>query len=454
MKPGWPARTSDELSDFLSQQQSAGELESQGFFTIAAEAAIGKLAAFGLPRASAWILKIVQAAVAAGAPRLQIAQHADVTLFEFEPGRPTSGNELQQWLASVQASPERWLQHLAAGLRSVGFADQRAFTLSLRSQGVETLIGWDGQELRRRDRPDPEFGRLLRLGVSFPADDRGKVLGGAFRSGTRAVEEYQELVNNASACPIPCLVDGRRIDTLERRQLQVIECSRSLLGLGWGSGVEGLHPFGPPQGLPKAQSSWRPSDRFTDSRPLTVVGQPGPTVSLLWRLEYHYRIEGHRSRESDFRFHSLPQSSRCCWLRDGVACQVERIEELDPSPISLTLYVGADDLETDISGFAMRDERALGRRLKRALRALVPQLAAVDVALQEHRSLPFGSHVALYGGIGLAVVTAVPTLGKSMVAALLGVQLLQSAHDKSQIVRDCRSALESFLINLDRVAHR
>ncbi|MCA9797640.1 MAG: hypothetical protein KC910_37780, partial [Candidatus Eremiobacteraeota bacterium] len=219
------------------------------------------------------------------------------------------------------------------------------------------MLGWDGAQLRRRDSADAEGGSLLRLGVSFPADDRGKIFGGAFRAGTRAVEEYQELVNNASACPIPCVVDGRRVDTLARRQHQVIDSSRSLLGLGWESDVDGLQSFLPPQGMPRSEQGWRPSDRFTDARPLTLVGRPSAAVSMLWRLDYHYRIESHRSKQSEFRFHSLPQTSRCCWLRDGVACQVERIEELEANPVSLSLYLSGDDLATDISGFAMRDER-------------------------------------------------------------------------------------------------
>jgi hypothetical protein len=51
---GWGFR-----GPFLSEAAGSGSFESQGVFTIAGKAAIGKLSFFLLPCKSAWVLKVV-----------------------------------------------------------------------------------------------------------------------------------------------------------------------------------------------------------------------------------------------------------------------------------------------------------------------------------------------------------------------------------------------------------
>ena len=78
-------RGHSELQQLLRQQQAEGKFDSGGQFTLDRDKALAKLAAFQLPRRGAWILKIVQSAVLAGATDLKIVQTNFETRVTFRP---------------------------------------------------------------------------------------------------------------------------------------------------------------------------------------------------------------------------------------------------------------------------------------------------------------------------------------------------------------------------------
>lgn len=444
----------DELEQFLNQESSVGQVESAGVFTVAGDAAVGKLAAFQLPRKSAWVLKVVQAAVASRAGSLDIQQKVDASFFVFEPAEPLTVQELQAAiLGSVQAAVPA-LEHLASGLRAVGFGDKRHFTLALEADGWQYLLWWDGKQLMRRDQQGVAVERpRLRLGVAYPRDDRGRRIGGLMR-GERAGEEYLELVRHACACPIPLRVDGRRLDNLERYKEKggLKTFSSLLLCLAWSDQPQSGVAFGLPQGLPSEGEGWRPTDKFTDKRPFKVVADSGADgVKSLWRLDYHYRIESHRSKYKSFQFNSVPEWSMVRWLKDGVVVHQEMLKTLGPTAVTLTAYLCADDLPTDLSGLQLRQSEQMDIRQREALRSLVPALPELGRGISNHKPLPFGMHAALWGGIGLAALTAIPSFGKTVFGVVSAAQLLLSAHDKRQIVKECEHQLDVFANRLRRV---
>ncbi len=440
----------DPLSQFLKLEAEAGTRHSEGVFTISAEAAIGKLAAFQLPRPSAWVLKIVQAAVAGQSPRVEFRQDARVTLILLQPRLTFTADELQGALMNTGEPENRALAHLSVALRAVGFGEKRPFTLALEGYGWQHLLGWDGKQLTRRSVEDPsalEF--LIRLGVAYPDDDKGRTLG--LRSG-RAVAEYQELVNSANICPIPLKVDGRRLDTSASPRGDSIHAYKtSLLALGWGE-FKGHHRLALPSGLPEAEKSWRPTDRFTDSRPFQLQAwSKRDLATMLYRVEYHYRIESYRGKYKSFSFHGVPLMSHCRWVKDGVVVHEQRIDQLSTNPVTLTLYLSAEGLSSDISGFKLRNSDQRNVLCAEAVQTILLQMEELDLALKSHKPLPFGWQAAAYGTIGVAALASLPTFGKSLMGAAVGYSMLTSAHDKYQLVKDSVTHLDMLTQRMRRV---
>lgn len=440
----------DPLSQFLQLEAEAGTRDSQGVFTISGEAAIGKLAAFQLPRPSAWVLKIVQAAVAGRAPKVEFRQDARVTLILFQPRERFTVDDLQSALMTTNICENRSLEHLSVALRAAGFGESRPFTLALEGDGWQHLLGWDGKQLSRRSVEDPEAREfLIRLGVAYPRDEQGRTLG--IRSG-KAVAEYQELVNSANICPIPLKVDGRRLDTsVTPRGHSIHAYKTSLLCLGWGAQSD--CPILPlPAALPEEDKSWRPTDRFTDKRPFRRAARSrGDQATMLYRVEYHYRIESYRGKHKSFTFHGVPLASSCRWVKDGVVVDEQRIDQLTTNAVNLVLYLSADGLGSDISGFKLRDSDVRSRRCAAAVHSILGEMEQLEKDLQSHKPMPFGWEAAAYGAIGVAALASLPTFGKSLMGAAMGYQMISSAHDKYQLVKDSANHLDVLTGRMRRV---
>ena len=432
------SRRPDQLDAMLAEARSGGQLDSEGSFTIAGEAAIGKLAAFQLPRVTAWILKMVQGAVVSQAPELRIRQSHEATTFEFSPVGGFQLEELRRSLLSPQISGEGAERHLAIGLRAVGFADKRAFTLALDQEGTRTILGWNGQKLVQRAEPHEGEVTRLQIGVAFPEEDKGRQLGGLMKSSGRATAEYKEVVLNAEVCPIPLTFDGRRIDRIEAPPSQELAGKMATLSLGWPALKQDEASFGRPQGIATNLSGWRPTDRFTDSRVFFSLGDlTQERVNSMVRLRYHYDIVSHRSKHKSFQFRNIPRASFCLWIRDGVICHRERAD-VPVRAVSYDLYLPGDGLPTDISGLTLRPGEEQALRLRQAQEHLRWQVEETLDKVKSHTPKPFGVHVALSGAMGVMGLLATPTtFGKSALAGFALLNMAISAYYKSKVMDDC-----------------
>ncbi|MCA9776424.1 MAG: hypothetical protein KC800_06905 [Candidatus Eremiobacteraeota bacterium] len=434
-------KNQDPLQLLLQEAGNVGRLDSEGSFTISGDAALGKLANFQLPRKSAWILKIVQAAVTAEAAALSISQSNETTTFVFYPEMEFGVDELKEALLSPGLVGPRPVQHLAVGLRAVGFGDGRAFTLALDRQGVRTYFGWNGKELAQRaEALPPEAPPRLTLGVAFPPEDMGRSLGGLAKGKGRATEEYQEIVSNGEVCPIPLLFDGRRIDTMQAPHPDETLGNTATLSVGWTpySEADGVPPLDLPKGMPERSTTWRPTDKFTDSRVFFFDGDLKQThTKCIVKLRYGYKVESHRSKHRSFKFQSLKRRSFYAWVKDGVICHRE-VSKIPVTPISFEVYLSADGLQTDLTGFQIKEDAEYVRRATLGKEQICFQVENTLHALQEHIPRPFSLHAATYGAVGLVFTLVAPmTVGKSLVGAFAFVGLALSAYDKKQIMDDC-----------------
>lgn len=430
--------TGISVSQLLREASSSGTVDSQGVFTIAGEAAIGKLASFQLPRQSAWILKVVQCAVAWGAEAIEAQQTNEATYIGFAANGPFDIDGLQEALLEVDYDGERYLEHLACGLRAVGFGDKRPFSVRVYHQETLDTYRWDGRELfREKSSISKVVACTVHLSVDFPEEDKGRRLGGLMRAAGRASEEYLELVERGEACPIPLKVDGLRLDTLAAARRN--DASVADLCLSWPEKEPEQPGLRIPQGVRQEGSRMPFADRFTDPGPLLIDGDLSkPEGSLLLKLAFHYKVISYGSKRAPFRFETYPKFSEVHWVRDGVICQTQSLR-WESCPVTLDLYLPADGLATDLSGLSFRDvaEEEQTRRLSRALVHLGPCLERLVAALRDHRALPFGIHTALYGGMGLIAGVVMPGLGKIAGTAAAGVGLFTSAQNKKQIVESC-----------------
>lgn len=434
----------------LADAKGMGTLDSAGTFTIAGEAAIGKLASFQLPRKSAWVLKIVQAAVTAESRSITVAQSNETTTFTFDTTVEFEVAQLKEALLSPQIVGPAPCRHLAVGLRAVGFGDRRAFTLAFDKDGKRTFLGWNGEQLTQREELLEEDSNLvIRLGVAFPEHDRGRSLGGLTKSAGRATDEYQELVRNCEACPVPLIVDGRRVDTLSASHYDQISGNTALISVGW-SPHDARFP-GPalelPHGLLRTPSKWKLTDKFTDDRVFFVDGdKTALSAGCLAKIWYSYKVVSHRSKHKSFQFTTIPRRSFYNWIKDGVVCQRQGSSD-DLGAISFELYLSADDLETDISGLKLRHQTdtRLAQRKAKAREQLRFQAENAVEALSNHMPKPFTLHTAIYGTATAAFTLLGPfTAGKTWIGAIFAVNLAISAYDKRKIMKDCEGRLVRF----------
>ena len=163
--------------------------DSHGSFTMDPLKAIETMAQAQLPGRTYWQLKLVQAAVASGAPALRIGP----ALITFRPQETWSLDQIQADLLQAHPSPTRALYHLKQALWNVAFSQKLDFTLELPEES-EALVYQAGRFERRPTRPEAG----LRLTVRYPPDPN----------------YLSEALARAYICPIPLTLDGRRIDSL------------------------------------------------------------------------------------------------------------------------------------------------------------------------------------------------------------------------------------------------
>lgn len=446
----------NSLEQMLREAKSLGKLDSEGSFTIAGEAAIGKLASFQLPRSSAWILKVIQSAVSSHAEGLWISQNNETTTFTYKLPPDFEVEMLKAALLSPEAPSDPKVAHLAIGLRTVGFGDRRAFTLACDQGEVRTILGWDGHQLVQKAEPIESGGpSLLRLGVAFPPEDQGRRLMGLAKSKGRATSEYLEVVKNAEVCPIPLFFDGLRVDRMQAPPADEAEGDSAILSVGWSTppSAPPLPEFLLPAGMQVDSRSWRPTDKFTDDRIFHLDGSTQTrNASCMTKIRYNYKIDHHRSKNRSFQFRSIRRFSYYCWMMDGVIIDRQRVAR-ENTVISYEIYLSAEGLSTDISGFTVRGTKAAVERMQVGRTHLRSCIESTLVAVQEHIPKPFGFHAVSMGALGAFLAVLVPvTAGKTFFAAFALLNLGLSAYDKSKIMDDCKRHLSLLSERLDKEA--
>ena len=431
---------------FLRNQRAVGRYESEGHFTLGAEAA-RKLANYALPEPSFWILKIVQAAVACGAPSINVRQGNVATIITFECNQEFDPRQVRKALVSadVEAGPAE--AYLVAGLRAVGVGGGRSFSIEFHREKAREAVIWDGEHLSVHNSQSGWKGcQKIELGVLWSSPDPGPL-----------VNEYRALIERAYTCPVELKVGGRRVDSLvpeipsnKKRETAsfLSDGADYICPIILGTGVSDSHLLKPMRvsaSVARDGKSWGITNRFTASRPLHVVGKKAATCTHLWRLDYSFQVKDWGLIDgAKFEFKAGSRESKVHWLLDGVLIQSDNLGVTHPG-VSLELFLNAEDLQLDLSGFAL-SEKSRDVRRARVEAAMSNFSEQVELA---RRKVGTVVPVPFAGGLApaLGIISACGAFMFKFIFLHIGLAAylgLKSAKHKRRVLNDCQKRLETF----------
>ncbi len=424
-----------ELENFLKEQQAEGVLESQGKFTMAREKALEKLAAFQLPRDTAWILKIVQAAVRCGAPGLDIRQTSTDTEFRFRCPESWTLEALDAALVDPENSEDLGLDHLKRGLWSVGINGLRPFHCSL--PGADKALVWNGKDFHQ---PPCQVTPDFHLTVSHRTvyEGKGLPLLRSIEAASGNATLARELRDHAFTCPIPLSLDKRRLDALQLCPGHGYSKTSYPAYLALASGQL------PDLPLPPGTFGGYDMPSGGDAqlkKLLHQVAQPQQiAVAALIAIHVERVTENKRTfwrrHQSDHHFY---------WVRDGVVVSRQSLAGLRTSPVSMAVIASAEGLPSDLSAFSVVQNAETQSRQRDALLAIWPRLQQAQIQLKPliESSQSYGRlGGGLLIGAGGLMMLASPIHGLGFMGWGL-FTLIQAGQDEVELENALQSELQS-----------
>ena len=360
-----------DLAKYLDEKGAEGTADSEGSFSVNQAEAARKLARFALPDTYSWALKLIQAAIAYGCSEVKVTQERNTTSFFFRPSSlediPTP-NDVIQTIISSDISGDSPLQRTVLALRALVEQSDFSFLLSLCREASRCETLYAGHDFSLMEESERErLGNIVTPGIQVRVSllrsnegRTGRFLGGLLIGPRRDVLLSKELIDKAYLCPIPLLVDGLRINRLlthprfgfveKRRPLVLggVDCPKSMPTLSCSE-------------LERKQIGILTDPRRAE-RPYT-----GSTNFPVWYLLYAdlnentEHVEGSRHITID-------------WHRDGVVVQREKKPIALTSRCHLTIFLSADGLQTDLTGFRLQETQEKKERVKAAFGSVVNDL--------------------------------------------------------------------------------
>lgn len=337
---------SSDFDTYLEEHLKGGERDSSGQFTLDREAALSKIAQYRFPYENAWVLKVAQAAVLSGSEWLDIRQTDSATEFRFSPRQSWSGQEFIQEFSNPGVTLEPAQEALRAGLWSVGVGKHRPFQLSFPAQPSGCL--WDGERLVATQEAWMEE---LELIVSHRVRQAGQELPLVrdLKSALINREILNAIKTGLYTAPLKLVVNGKRMDGFQFCP----DCGFTKFFFPLRAFALDLPEFPPlrfPPGFrvnlhPEISSKYNHFWEFFDVSEACKVAAPA-ALALLSAAPVG-EIDG------------------CLyWVRAGVVVQKEVFSQVGRGRTSLNLFVNADHLPTDLSGFSLLEQPAGQHRLQ------------------------------------------------------------------------------------------
>lgn len=409
----------EELEKYLGEQHAAGSSESTGVFTLSPQQAIEKMAAYSLPWEYAWVLKIVQAIVAAGASSLDVYVSNTEIQFRF-PGRaPWTLDEVERALLHPSAAPQRSLEHLKRGVWSC-LHQHQTFIYGAIGSRVALSLSRDGST---RPSLSPNDFNLIMLTHAHKHSAAELMLKGILplpgsESFAQVGPTREQLAKYCYASPIPIRMDGERYDNLlastthgyaayGAAPVRVLACHGDLpvqnyrvqVSTAWVSKQDD------PLKIPSPLRSY-----FFKDVSETVTAS---VTCLLALLITDFQATKFESARSQIHF-----------VLDGVIVHSRELP-MKRTRLSVAIYVSAEGLPTDISGLQLVQGAELDKRIRKAT-----HIADSELQILEAPSLKVASTAKMQKGCrALAGLSLVGAVAFHPLAIVSGVFLVLSLMD-------------------------
>lgn len=449
---GATSLASNEIEEYILDQEDEGSVVDSGEFSVDWRKARSRLTSHNLIRPSAWVLYLVQAAVQWNCERLDVVQSRYLTRFSFQfsAGSTPKSTDFESAISSLRVDANTPLEKLALVVEHLRLLPESRFQVKFRNsqEAVESIEFGD---LHWYDRfREPKADTIVLDINHWRMPDAQEVLP-ILKARRAQLEIRSELDHFCGPCPIPITLDAVRFQGLlcdidkpgdgPRAPwfLQTFKGNFPSLALPWGLGEE------------------------TGTAEDTAVCD---ALSGVVQVSLRQPPKG-----SELKAQARARSA-ILWVKHGVVTQVT------PFPFSsqillLSVFVSADELTSDLTGFQLVENEELRDRVKAirdcvkaALKEKFETTSAGDVKLdpKEHRTphpvagsvmfITFFAPIMAVGG--LISIMGLPFLSPLVVGiggAIAGSGYWGYKKQPFQVpdatyVGECKSALENDLRRL------
>lgn len=441
--PSMGSSSSSELYRWLKQQEAEGSLDSSGSFTLEQGKAWEKLGAFQLPFAEAWILKLVQAGVAADFP-LKVTQTREESTFHFDGASSWGRAALESAIFELEAAVDRALKHLAVGVRALAQLKTRPFSIRYPDG---THVAWTGKAFAEVS-SGGESGSFAVSIANFEFGESKAIFSlNNFEAARFRAEVESVLASHCHLGPRTVEIDGVEVASLlYDLRFGVTDSSRPLTFLRAPEDQE-LPSFSVAN--PKEFHGRGLGGHFVD------IGngdaeRMGPATACSAAAIVSVFVEKKKLRNDTIYYAPGRRRSEVIWVCDGVVVDREalRLE----AGAGVAVIVSAEGLDTDLSGLLPRESDLKERLRELALRAVLPHLQQFAEGLG-----PGGVRVGyeywgavVKGILGGALTFVIPFIGLAMLTS--AVYDYSSANRRSEeLDRSFDQGMKDLVFKLNRM---
>ena len=314
-----------------------------------------------LPFPAAWALQIVQCAVREGAvASIQVELTSREARFHFYTSTFTLAEVEAAYLAE-DPHQNIGLRHLVNALKGVGGRLRSPFRLTMPK--VEKALVWDGEGFQRTPVSKSPMKTTLRI-KSSPTDKKSWV-GGLVERADWNSEIQNALRRRCYTCPVPLIVDGRRLDSLQACWGHGWGPRTYPLALGFAEASIPALPISP--GTFEKRPKTKGPEVEQDAAAAMARVSPRSLASVPFLVTYHLE-EKERT----------PRESLIYWVEDGVVVETEPLLEVT-STTTVGCFVSAEGLEVDPTSLDLPESEERDRRKVRVRRAVAKELRDIRV---------------------------------------------------------------------------
>lgn len=395
------------MDHFIDQHRGEGQDLSEGAFTMAMGGeALRKLAVYSLPFEGAWVVKVVQAAVSAGAAEICIVQDREVTHITMPGAQFPAPDQVCHALAHAEPTKVPCLAHLVPALRQIGMNFHRGFRLYL--SGVNQMVEWNGGQLSPPQDTEPVETTLEVDHLSRQEREDYVWFSKTALRAERCAAVATALQQRCFTCPVPLWLDHLPHSNLRRvpivTDVAIIRPRQVAIMLNFPDLDLPLWDV-PPDTFPEDHNPGL-AEWSSSNPPLKV-----PAAILLNGL-YH---------SNSYILKAVPQASKLYFLQHGAVIDSLKLE-IPKLPLSLHLFLSADGLSLDLTGLSVRETEEKARRLQaifRATRQLLEEFQAPDTP----QDLDYRPGVRTRGKLALVKAVGAGLFGS--VGMMLGLPLVK-----------------------------